>query len=419
MDRKRHIALLIALSALASCAGAGIGIRPRTAMGKPDLAFPPAQLVQSVPEATDLAHPDLPRTRDVWLRLIREARSSIDLAQYYIASLPGQPLAAVLDELEAAARRGVRIRVLLARPLLASYPDAYDRLRRLPNTAVRVFDLGPLTGGVLHAKYWLIDADRESAAPPQAFVGSQNLDWRSLTQIHELGVLIRDPKAVAQLATLFAADWKFAAEGNYPAATAPSSPSSDRDARDPIEVLASPAALNPPGIRAALPALLDLLRAAKSSIRIQLLDYSPFYETSKRWDELDEALRQAAARGVRIELLVSHWNTVEPALAHLKTLGQLRNFEVRIATIPQLESGFIPHARVVHSKYTVIDENILWLGTSNWGRRYFYASRNVELVLRDAQLARQANHVFMTLWHSRFSERLDPEKTYPLPRRSE
>lgn len=407
-----RIAILVGLWAVASCAGTRLrGVTVGT-----DGASAQVQLVQSVPQDSELAHPELPHTGAVWLRLIREARVSIDLAQYYIASLPGQALEPVLDELAAAAQRGVRLRVLLARPLIASYPDAYERLRALPNTTVRIYDLGPLTGGVLHAKYWIIDAESESPAQRQAFVGSQNLDWRSLTQIHELGVLLHDPGIISQLAAIFAADWRFAETGHYAGANPTLSPP---DRTPPIELVASPEALNPPGIRAALPTLIALLQAARSSIRIQLLDYSPFYETSKRWEELDAALRQAAARGVRIELLVSPWNAVEPALSHLKALSQLPNFDVRIATIPQLASGFIPHARVVHSKYMLVDDRILWLGTSNWARRYFYASRNIELVLRDAQPVRQAREVFTTLWTSRFSERIDPAKTYPPPRRAQ
>lgn len=407
----RWVAALL-LGPLAFCSQAG-----RVPSSSSSLSRPGVQLVQSIPEGTGLQSAELPYTLDVWLRMIRSARKTIDLAQYYVASAPGQPLEAVLSELERAAERGVRIRVLLSQKLLASYPDSYARLRALPNTTVRAYDIAALTGGVLHAKYWIIDGDEPTAASSQAFVGSQNMDWRSLTQIHELGVLIHDRKVIFLLATLFAADWSFAETGRYPALAGPRDDPTPTD-QVPIELLASPPQLTPPSIGAALPALLRLIAEAQTSLRIQLLDYSLSAPPEARWDELDAALRKAASRGVRVELLVSHWNTSEPDISHLKELAQLPNFAVRIATIPELPSGFIPHARVTHSKYMVVDNTLLWLGTSNWARRYFYSSRNVELILRDAALARTGSRVFQTLWDSRYCQPIEPGKTYPPPRRS-
>lgn len=42
--------------------------------------------------------------------------------------------------------------------------------------AVRTVDMPQLTGGVLHTKFWLIDGTH-------LYVGSANMDWRSLTQV--------------------------------------------------------------------------------------------------------------------------------------------------------------------------------------------------------------------------------------------
>lgn len=42
--------------------------------------------------------------------------------------------------------------------------------------AVRAVDMPQLTGGVLHTKFWLVDGTH-------LYVGSANMDWRSLTQV--------------------------------------------------------------------------------------------------------------------------------------------------------------------------------------------------------------------------------------------
>ena len=91
-------------------------------------------------------------------------------------------------------------------------------------------------------------------------------------------------------------------------------------------------------------------------IRDRLLRYSA-HQGSETWDTLQEALLQAAARGVHIQLLISNWNTQLPEIGDLKVLMRHPNVAVRIASIPEVTGRFIPYARVIHSKYVVADEH--------------------------------------------------------------
>ncbi len=81
-----------------------------------------------------------------------------------------------------------------------------------------------------------------------------------------------------------------------------------------------------------------------------------------------------------MRLNISHWSKKRPAIEALQALEPLRNLTVRLNTIPPWSGGFIPFARVDHSKYMVVDGRIGWVGTSNWSGDYFDSSRNVELV---------------------------------------
>lgn len=368
-----------------------------------DIQSGDVQLVQSIPLETDLSHATLPHAKDVWLEMIRGAQESIDLGQFYVSARPGQALDLILEELEKAAERGVRIRLLISNALMTEDPATIERFKTFKNSSVRIMNLSKATGGILHAKYWIIDGK-------DIFVGSQNFDWRALSHIHETGVRLRDARLAEQLRAVFELDWKFAETGEYPSANA-QTPFPTRT----IELVASPPQLNPPGIRSALEALLELLSAAKKSIRIQLLDYAPVSGKPLFWPEIDNALRAAAVRGVKVQLLVSHWNTEEAEIPHLKSLSLVPGIEIRIATIPEHSSGHIPYARVVHSKYMVVDDKVLWLGTSNWSRGYFYASRNVELIFRVPDLARQGFEIFERLWNSPYCEKIDINKVYPKP----
>ena len=56
----------------------------------------------------------------------------------------------------------------------------------------------------------------------------------------------------------------------------------------------------------------------------ELLDYAPlsYGKGGSRpyYAVIDNAIRAAAARGVTIKLMVSNWNTEQPAIAYLKSL---------------------------------------------------------------------------------------------------
>ncbi|MBL0211212.1 MAG: phospholipase [Holophagaceae bacterium] len=362
------------------------------------------RLVQSIPEGTGLAQADLPFAKDVWPDMIRGAKRSIDLAEFYVSNAPSSFLEPVLKELEMAGARGVKVRIMLSALLLAGDPPSVARLRAIPGAELRVFDFGEGKRGILHAKYFIVDGE-------EAFVGSQNLDWRSLQHIHETGLRFRTPSLLAPLRQIFEIDWEFCKTRKLPLppkGIATSPPPA-------LELVASPPGLTPPSIRAALPSLIDLLDQAKTRVRVQLLTYSPVSGKTRFWPALDNALRAAAVRGVAVQLLVSDWNLSSPAVEHLKSLGLIPNIEVRVASIPDSGKGHIPFARVIHSKYMTVDGGLLWLGTSNWSEDYFEDSRNVELILRDAGLAAQGDQIFEQLWNSRYASRLDPARTY-IPR---
>jgi phosphatidylserine/phosphatidylglycerophosphate/cardiolipin synthase-like enzyme len=255
--------------------------------------------------------------------------------------------------------------------------------------------------GILHAKYFVVDGK-------EAFVGSQNFDWRALEHIHELGVRTTEPVIVGRLSRLFAIDWAFAETRKVPQfpAQAPMS------ARNQVELVASPPFLTPKDIRPALEALLELLDQAKQSVRVQLLSYSPISGQDHFWPLLDNALRAAAVRGVKVRLMVSDWSLGSRALPHLKALTLIPNVEVKVVSIPEAKEGHIPFSRTIHSKYLVVDGTHLAVGTSNWEESYFAESRNIELLFRDSPLALQATKIYDRLWHCSYAFALDPVKVY-------
>ncbi|UGQ47242.1 phospholipase D-like domain-containing protein [Massilia endophytica] len=383
-----------------------------------DFRIPGFELVQTAPVETTLANADLRDPITVWCEMFDQAKKEIAIGQFYAASKPGAPFEKVIARLEAAGQRGVKIRFLLDQKGVGlSEASTIARLKAIPNLEFRVLDFNKLTGnGIIHAKYLIVDR-------AVAFVGSQNFDWRSFTHIHETGLRVSDAAMVSQIQAIFEQDWQAqgqiaAGQGVLPlqakSMVAPS-------LAQPSLLLASPAAYNPPGVIDSETALPALLAEAKEEVRIQLLDYAPLSYgpkgTRPYYAVVDNAVRAAANRGVKIRLMVSNWNLEAPAQAYLKSLAVLPNVEIRVVTLPKASEGFIPYARVIHSKTMVIDGKLAWVGTSNWAGGYFDLSRNLEIVLRNEDMARRLAAVHEQVWSSQYAEALDINKQYPKPKK--
>src|SRR5207237_477557 len=121
---------------------------------------------------------------------------------------PPSRLTTVIDALRAAVKRGVRVRFLADAGFAKRESRVLDALAQA-GIDVRRFDVHVLTGGVQHAKYFVVDGR-------EAYAGSQNFDWRSLTHIQELGVRFRQPDAVRALLDVFEYDWALAGGAQPP-----------------------------------------------------------------------------------------------------------------------------------------------------------------------------------------------------------
>ena len=153
-----------------------------------------------------------------------------------------------------------------------------------------------------------------------------------------------------------------------------------------------------------------LLDGARREVMVQVLTYS-LGRGLERDSTIDLALRHAAARGVRVRLLVSDWEADNPRIAELQKLTTVPNIEVRLSSVPDWSGGYIPFARVEHCKYMVVDSLWTWVGTSNWEPDYFHLSRNAALTLENRPIALQARGVFETGWKAAASRRLSEGTT--------
>ena len=384
------------------------------------------QIVESVPEATSYGQPDVPRTEKVWLDMVSGAKQSIDIAAFYITNKPGEALAPVIDALAARARAGVKVRILLGRTFFRESRKSIEPLKGIANLEIRILPVDSLTGGVLHAKYFIVDGS-------SVFVGSPNWDWRALSQIHEIGARINNRRFARTFEAVYNFDWHLAGHPNLPkaerAAVKPpdfapvtvGNPVILHDEHGSVAVAFpafSPPSLVPRWVDIEQPALVRLIESAQHTLRIQVMTLSALihYGPKGYWPAIDNALRDDAARGVKVEIIVANWALRWTMQDYLKSLAVLPNITVKFSTLPQAPQGFIPYARVEHCKYAIADGDRAYIGTGNWGWSYFNNTIDASVFFSGKGPVSTLINIFDRDWDGPYVTTLKPGVHYKAPR---
>ncbi len=364
------------------------------------------EIVESVPIETTLGGSGVVKTADEWLAMISASKKSIDLEEFYVSSQAGESLAPILDALRAAGKRGVKIRLLVDVTFYKNYPVDPQSIAEVPNAEVRTVDFAS-TGGVQHAKYFIVDG-------ATGYVGSANFDWLALTHIHEVGAEFTDAGLATKLVSIFDTDWSrgvavsgkavVKSEALVDSLNVKSERPAERSDTADTSVVASPASLNPSGVKDTLTELLGKIAAARSIVQLQNYQYTTKrYRGGGKWTVLDDALRAAAARGVRIQLLLDA-AALKSGKADIDALRKVKNVEVKIVTIPEWSGGSIPFARLIHSKYILFDGTSAWVGSENFSENYFTGTRNVGFLFSEKGPVDALGSVFSKVWESGYAK---------------
>jgi phospholipase D3/4 len=377
--------------------------------------------VESMPLGVSIPS-ELPKISEALINLIDSATQTIDLCAMYITLWEGANYTksgglegrAVFDSLMRALRRGVRLRIIQTFPMF--YPDNPDTKFLKEAGATMGFINWPALGsgsGVLHNKFLIVDS-------LSLYMGSANFDWRSFTQVKELGMVIQNCINTAiDLQKVFDLYWQLKDDSHLPPTFPPSfdtrftivSPMQLHLNGQPMKLFfaASPKAFNPRNRTNDIDALVDCINDAKSYVEASVMDYAPITLFRRNdpffWPELDNALRSAAFRGVKVKLLFSLWNSTDPAIIpYMVSLNALPNIEVRLMKIPdQKDAPVVPFTRVNHSKY-LITESQIYVTTSNWTPDYFLFTGGVSVtILGNGNGQQIVKDIWDRDWNSEYS----------------
>jgi phospholipase D3/4 len=189
---------------------------------------PQASLVESIPLGLESLRgtPGVKYTEDVLICLTQAAQSTIDLTAMYWALLP-DPIGpdeqgftdaqfrqmgadsgrALYEALCDAAVRGVSIRILQSPGFSGQKQESDGLLEQFPKQmSIHEIDMSKwYAGGIMHQKIWIFDS-------VHLYLGSANMDWKSLMQVKELGVVVEDcPELAADAIQYFDSWWAFSA----------------------------------------------------------------------------------------------------------------------------------------------------------------------------------------------------------------
>ncbi|CAK9254091.1 unnamed protein product [Sphagnum jensenii] len=444
----------------------------------PSSASCQAWLVQSIP--TDM--PELPavpgvlRTGDVLQWLAGNSSKSLDIMSYYweLLALPKNPASgdygysqqqldqfgapvgqAVYDSLIAAADRGVPIRIVQDTGFSPDFDSESAAIAAgRPNVQNRTLYVSDWWGGgVLHAKLWISNKKH-------AYVGSANNDWKSLTQVKELGIYFTDcPALVKRLEHFFENFWTLTTLN----ASLFTKTVDDKEWQinrtvpcwshflEPKDRCKSPlpAYVSTPRVQG-YPYLADpnffstdeqgwvdtiLSVPVNGTVRINTMDWlgqSEYTNTIVFWPALSSAIAKVVlAKHATVKVIVAHWaytiTGTEQYLLFLNYTNELCSssiynecsgkVEVKFYEVPGWQSAgpalnattgkptgakFPDFTRVNHAKYVVSDVRAN-IGTSNLLWDYFYNTAGVSFGTYDPSIVEQLQAVFESDWNSPYA----------------
>ena len=404
---------------------------------------PVLTIVESVPEETEYGSAFTARPQKIWLDMVNNAKKTLDFEEYYITNEAGEALEPIVEAIKVAIARGVKV-LFLAGPSGSMMKDTLKTLNELKKAGAEtaIIDFGKAyKGGVQHSKFFIADGS-------SVYVGSQNFDWRSLSQIHEIGVKIDSANAAKDFGLIFDDDWKIAKDQEENKketrglSRAEKSKISDemkgralaiinsRKAAKPItakkpesammngkkvkySLAFGPAGFVNSGFDTELDAMLRVINGAKKTLSGQVMTFHLDEYGSGRWEVLDKAFRAAGERGVKVSLVLADWTMgKKKADADIKSLANAKNISIKIASLKEHSKGCIQFARVQHSKYLTADGNKSYISTSNWGPTYFTTTRGAAVVIYGQEGARILEDVFGKIWNGPYVKPVDQDKDY-------
>ncbi|XP_078413743.1 inactive phospholipase D5-like [Cetorhinus maximus] len=396
-------------------------------------------LVENIPDGLDDAENTTKRISlfQGWTDLLDAALSSVDIVssnwalrngnqdQNHSLTRWGEKVFEKLQELKT---RNIGLRI----PINKFQYGSQDATNLKANGAlVKYINMTPIIGGKLHSSFWVVDKKH-------IYIGSAHMDWRSLSQMKELGIIMYNCSCLGlDLHKVFSVYWQLEYRDSAPeiwskklfGISSLHSPLklqlNGMEAE--VYLATSPAPLCPSGRTKDTDAVLKVIANAQRFIHVAVMDFLPLINRTnvqRYWPLIDNGLREALfLRKVRVRMLVGCWKgTYAPMLNFLWSLKMLCgepincSFDVKYFVIPASEGDEkAMFSSVNRNKYMVTDK-AAYISTSDWVGDDFVDNTGVSLVVEHKQsrsgmskatILEELKAVFNRDWNSKYARNLE------------
>jgi phosphatidylserine/phosphatidylglycerophosphate/cardiolipin synthase-like enzyme len=338
---------VLALVLVAACRESGGPVDPPdAAAGAPD-ARPDARPVVDAPPGADYCNATDPRAMPVvvdatpeageapYVDVLATAEASIDVSIYLMG------YGGILDQLEAKARAGVPVRVILDEYKRSTNQQYHDRLVA---AGAQVKWSDPVWD-YFHAKYFIVDGQVAVMS-----TGNYSRNY-SINLERNFAATDRDPADIADLVALFQADW----DGVTPDLSCTRMVVSPINARERI---------------------LAVIRGAQSTLDIESMQFAD--------SEVRAAVRERVLAGVAVRALLADPDWIDAnagAAVYLQDLG--------------VPVRWMPHN---HTKVIVADGTVAYVGSENLSYTSLENNREVGVILVEASSIAPLTSTFEADW---------------------
>lgn len=254
---------------------------------------------------------------------IEFANCTIDLNMYLFTD------DVILEALDRAEARGIRVRVLLERQPFGTFGDQQEMFDTLIGFGAEV-QWSPPEFQYSHAKYMIVDGR-------VLLVTNQNFTNAGFNSNREFGVVTTEPGYAQEAQSVFDADWN----------------------RTALSIDIQHLVVSPINSR---DTILELIRGSQQSVWM--------YSEVLRDEQITSALSEASDRGVDVRILVNPTADEDDVPYFLDALGH--GVEIRVLNRPY-----------VHSKLMIVDGMKALVGSQNYSYTSLNLNREVGIVVDD------------------------------------
>ncbi|XP_019902647.2 inactive phospholipase D5 isoform X2 [Esox lucius] len=330
---------------------------------------------------------------------------------------------ALLQRLQGLKKKGISLKIA------SGMIDSAELKGLSRYSEVHYINMTALTKGFLHSSFWVVDRKH-------IYIGSATMDWRSLSTMKELGVIVYNCSCLAlDLHRVFNLYWQLQYKDFIPSMWSKrlsalwnkeeNLPLLFNNTKSDVFVSSSPDVFCPKDRTVDLDAISYVIQTAKRFIYISITDYLPLTirKAHRYWSRIDGMLREALIlRNIKVRLLISCREETHPLTFNfvwsMKTLCmELANcsMEAKFFNSRELRDGTLQG--INHNRFMVTDSAV-YIGNFDWVGNEFTFNAGAGMVIsqaegvgvRNSTLVEQVRVTFERDWYSRHTKNLQANK---------